>query len=656
MFQTLKQRVQQQFALMQSSTLYRVDVNRDLIWEKYLNAFEPDVKQGNNCNCCKSFLRQYSSIVTIQNNRMVTMWDIDLDGLEKYAESVLAIKEYILSLPIDNVYLNTFDKCGTDKNLDSTKNPPIVWNHFFVKLDSKFVHKSSETLDTKLGNYRANKDVLLRTLKEISLETVDTVLELINQGSLYRGSEFKSGVEQLRTLLVKSKEAGINLEYFAWQNYNSPVSKIRNTAMGTLLVDISQGRDINESVGAFERMVAPSNYKRPAPVVSTKMIEDAKKKIFELGYGDSLERRMAQKTDLNINDILYSYTPSPFTDVFEQMKKEVKVTQNFDKVEEITITDFIQKVLPTCKKLEVYLENQHLSNMVALITGPEPSMFKWNNPFSWTYTGGVTDSMKERVKKAGGNVDGVLRYSIQWNEDGNSICDLDAFAHEPYGNHIYFSSFKGYKTPQSGMLDVDMIRPSKVGVENITWTDLNKMKEGVYKFGIHNYDNGRNTGFSAQVEFAGQIIDLSYNKPFSGRLQVAEVTYSRTNGFSIKPLIDSNSKTVSKDKWGLTSNQFHQVNTFMLSPNHWNESKGNKHYMFFLDGCTPDPTEKLRTFYNEFLKPELEVHKNFFELLGSKLSIEGQSGLAGLGFSETVRNTLIVQVTGTVKRVLKIKF
>ena len=96
----------------------------------------------------------------------------------------------------------------------------------------------------------------------------------------------------------------------------------------------------------------------------------------------------------------------------------------------------------------------------------------------------MTDSMKERVKAAGGKVDGDLRFSIQWNEDGKDNCDLDAHCIEANGYEIYYGSAKKPSfSPTKGQLDVDIICPGRnIAVENITWSNRRTMHPGKYRF------------------------------------------------------------------------------------------------------------------------------------------------------------------------------
>lgn len=667
MFLELKKAVQDRFDSMikNQTKLFTVTVDRDLIWDLYLNGFTEEVRQHHNCNCCKSFLRQFSGIIAIKDGRKICMWPDSVP--DEYFQSILNIKDYIMSLPIDNIFLNDYANLGTDKNIqrletESGKPLDIIWNHFHVKLPNQFVHKGSTSIESIQGTARDNKNVLQRSLEEFSQDSIETILELISQNSLYRGKEFE-GMLQEFLKVKKVYDAYINKENFCWSKsaeLSQAICRIRNTSIGTLLVNLNEGMELDAAVSAFERVVAPINYKRPTAITTPKMVAEAKKRLLELGLMDSLDRRFANQTDVPIEEILFTDRSSNTTDVFSEMSKDSPVNpKTLSKVEEITIEKFIADVLPNSKGLEVLLENGHLNNMVSLLTSVNPdssSMFKWNNPFSWSYTGGITDSMKERVKAAGGKVDGVLRFSIEWNEDGKSICDFDAHAHEPNNTHIYFSSqYKGSGryTTMTGNLDVDMIRPSGIGVENITWADKSKMKYGEYRFRIHNYDGRFNTGFKAQVEFDGQIFDFAKSGNVQGYTDVAVVTYDK-NGFSIKSNLSNEVKLITKKQWNLNTNQFHKVKLLMLSPNHWQQKTGNKHYMFFLEGCISD--ESPRPFYNEFLTEELMRERKVFEVLAGKLKVEPATNqLSGIGFSETQPNHIYIRVEGSFKRVLKIK-
>jgi len=660
MFNSLKLLVQNKFNALQSkSKLFYCNIDRDLIWSLYLDGFvDPVERQGHDCNCCKSFLRQYAGIVSIEDNKVQSIWDIEVEEL--YAPSIKNIRNYIHSLKVTDIYLNSFAKCGTDKNTD-LKNGHL-WEHFFIVLSKEFVHKVSTSIETVQGTYRDNKSVLKRSLDELTADSVDTVLELIAQNSLYRGKESEGILTEFKKIQKEYNTVPIQLkDNYCWATslkVSAALTRIRNSAIGTLLTNLSENMDLDTAVSKFEAVVAPTNYKRPASLVTAKMIEQAKAKLEELGMRESLERRFAIATDLDIKDILFIDKSSSLTDVFEDMKKDAQINpKSFSKIEEVNIEDFIQNILPKSKGISVLLENSHLNNMVTLLTSvnkDSPLLFKWDNPFSWAYSGGITDSIKEKVKAAGGRVDGELRVSLSWfNYD-----DLDLHVHEPKGNEIYYSKKSNPNT--TGTLDVDMNAGSaktRSAVENIVWTNKKSMEEGTYKVVVHNFSRREtiDKGFIVQIECQNEVFDFEFdNSPKGNEHQkIITFSYSKTKGI----IIDGEAKStlVNKDKWELKTNRFHKVKNILLSPNFWNNKIGNKHYMFLLENCISN--EPTRPFFNEFLKGELDTHRKFFEILGTKLNVSPtNTQLSGLGFSETQRNHLIVKVEGSFKRTIKINF
>lgn len=682
-FKPLRESIRKQFKKMcdQNQYLYEVSLDKDELWELYLNSIPEEhnkiykVRREYDCSCCRHFIKSVGNVVAINNGVVTTIWDCDIsEPVWKDVANILS--DFVKKHEVAEVYVSKFNIAGTDYNMMQDENGKAIrWEHFFANIPDKFVHSSRfETIDTVRGQYRDVRNVFKRSLDELSKDAVDTVLDLINQGSLYKGDEYKRSVQKFKELKKKYDDLDDEQkELYAWENsvgIDQAIAKIRNTAIGTLLIDISEGLNLEEAVRKYEAVTAPANYKRSKPIFTQKMLEDAQKTITELGYLESLERRYANADDITVNNILFSNKDTSkrikggAENLFEQLEKETKnAPKKFDRVEEIAIDKFVSDVLPTVSEIEAYVEGKHMPNFMSLIAPVHPdskTMFKWNNNFSWAYAGNVTDSMvKQNVKNAGGKVDGVLRFSIQWNDlDDWDQNDEDAHCIEPNGNEIFYGNKMNRKT--GGNLDVDIINPTKniPAVENITWPDIHKMEDGVYRFFVHCFScRSGKSGFRAEIEFNGQIYAFDYSKPLRSNenVQVAEVTL-KNGQFTIKELLPSNCS--SREVWGIKTNEFTPVTVVCYSPNYWDEQNGigNKHYFFMLKDCV-NP-ELPNAWYSEFLNTNLyPKHRKVMEALSYKAHVlETNDQLSGLGFSSTIRNELVVKVKGATERVLKIKF
>lgn len=670
-----------------SSRLFTVNVDTEELYNLYLDSFPAGTneiyreRREYDCSCCRHFIRDVGNVVSIKNGELHTIWGINPVSDDKYNVVAAALDAYVKQKAVLGVFLKKKKRIGTPENREMLPTGKInKYEHFFVDLPEICIFKEcyGHTLEGDLSQFRDVRNVFKRSLDEISKEAVDTVLELIAQNSLYKGAEWKKQLTEFKNYQKEyGKLTDKQKELWIWEKSISAgavIGKIRNHSIGTLLVNISEGMDLDLAVRKYEQIVAPVNYKRPKAIFTKKMLEDAKKTITELGYMDSLQRRFATLDDITVNNILFSNKDAAkritgAMDLFDEMEQDVAIDpKRFSKVEEISAEDFIKNVLPVAKELEVYLENKHIQNMVSLIA-PEvadaKTMFKWNNGMSWAYTGNITDSdIKENVKAAGGSVTGIVRFSIQWNDgNGKDNSDLDAHCLEPQGgDHIYFSHKISRYT--GGELDIDITDPiyqcksnGGVAVENITYPSKERMKPGTYKFYVNQYSFRNSQGFKAEVEVNGEIHSYEYNTPVRGNVDVAEVILDQSGNFKVVDKLPGNCATISKDVWGIKTLQFTPVSVVCYSPNYWDEQKGigHQHLFFMLKDCI-NPEEP-NGYYNEFLKPELEQHRRVFEALGAKAHVKDvDDQLSGVGFSLTKRNDLIIKVKGATERVLKIKF
>lgn len=698
-FIDFKKEIQKNFKEMTENAthLFEAAVDKDDMWNFYLDSYPAGTneifreRREHDCSCCRQFVKAIGNAVVIENNQIKTIWGVGIN-CSTYGTVAKAMDSYIKSKAVADIYFSAFKKVGTDKNFEDTDGKIYEWDHFYLELPSGFVNNTSKSLGDLKGSYRDVRNVFKRSLDEITEESVLTLLELIAQKSLYKGEEWKYALtEFLKYKKTYDKLSVQEKELYAWEQSvkaGTVVGKIRNHSIGTLLVNISEGMDLDTAVKKYEAIVAPSNYKRPKAIFTQKMLEDAKKKIVELGYMDSLPRRFATLEDISVNDILFSNKDSAKVigglDIFDDMAKGIPVNPNkFSKVEEISIEDFIKNVLPITKELEILLENKHKPNMVSLIAPQNKdsqTMFKWGNNFGWSYSGNITDSeLTQMVRNAGGRIDGVLRFSHSWNHEGmrnGSLMDLHVFMpnsnqqvemvggkeiHDNYGNgeRVGWNHRNHYIS--GGTQDVDYTQVAPVGyipVENITFPSMGKLKDGVYTFKIHNWNfrNPTSGGFKAEIAFGGEVYKFVRKEPLQHKEWITLAKIELKNG-QFKILEMAENDTSATNMWGVTTQQFVPVSVVMHSPNHWDEANGvgHKHYFFMLKGCVNDETPN--GFFNEFLKPELNEHKRVFEALGSKMRVQdANSQLSGVGFSSTKRGELVVKVKGVSERTLKIKF
>ena len=659
------------------TTLFVVALDKDEMWATYLSSFPAGTnpmfrtRTEFDCSCCRHFVKGFGNVVSIgDDDTITTIWDFDAHDAD-FQVVVDALAKYVKNKRIENVFVTKELTFGIAKSFekDKTTGEVIQWDHFNAQIDSKFRYSGSDAIGEVLSNYNAIRSVFERSLKELTSDSVSTTLDLIAQKSFYKGEEWKWALEkflQMQKVYAKSKHK----DAFCWAKsieVGPVVGKIRNTSVGTFLIDLSEGMDLDVALTRYEKTTAPDNYKRPKEVFSKKMIADAEKQLTDEGLIDSLARRHATLDDITVNNILFAdrnvTRKLANTSVFDELRDEQGINpKSLSRSEEIGIEDFIKDVLPTATSLEAYFDNDLKANLVSLIAPQNigsKSLFKWDNGFSWAYAGNVTDSLKERVKAAGGTVNGELRFSIQWNEKGDNNIDFDAHCREPNKNHIYFSNRMPNVHQSSGRLDVDVRVPgNKIAVENITWTDRKKMQEGTYIFYVNKYAGHTSRGgFTAEIEFDGQIhqFEYPYNLKGDQNVVVAEVEYRKATGFKIIPKLASSLS--SKKVWGLQTLQFHPVQVCMYSPNYWDDQKGigHRHYFFMLKNAVNEDSPN--GFFNEYLREEFMKHKRVFAALGSKMRVEPvDDQLSGLGFSATKHNKLTVKVGGRVNRTLTISF
>lgn len=643
--------VHQRFAQLSNHELFVVGEDNRAFEKHYLDSFpagtNPVYKTNteHDCTCCKQFIRNLGNVVAIVDGQIQTVWDIT-GAPAPYDTVAAAMAEFVRSNAITDVFRSSERKYGAEESKQLLEGGTVKkWNHFHGAVASRHF---STAVGTNQGAYRSATQVFKRGLDELAAGAFDSVLDLIDSKALYRGEEHLRSIKDFQKLQTQYKKLKTPAarEAFLWANAMAPASRFRNTVIGTLLVDLSAGVDLEQAVRSFETKVAPINYKRPTALITPGMVKDAVAKLKELDLEAAIERRFAKISDVRVNNVLWvdnTVQGKMKGGVESVLMAAAKAVGKPAAAQAIGIDDFMSKILPTATAMSLFVKNTHMPNFVSLtapVHADSGKLFKWGNDFAWAYSGNITDSIKEKVKKAGGNVtNAALRVSLAWS----NYDDLDLHCTTPNGLHYYF----GYK---DGVLDVDMNGPSnhsRTPVENMSFASQ-MLKDGNYTFWVNQFNKRETTdlGFEVEIENGGEVHHFVHQADLkSGDAKLFTITIK--SGVIAGLKVDGDGLiggSFSQEKWGVKTETFVKVDTLMHSPNHWDDNAvGNKHWFFVLDGCkSNDPT---RGIFNEFLRADLDQHRKVFEVLGDKTKCPpSDEQLSGLGFSSTRGDTVTVQV------------
>lgn len=409
-FKNFKKAIQEHFNAMTSNNLkaplFEVKLDKDELWNLYLDSFPAGTneifrkRREHDCSCCRQFIKTIGHVVQIDKGELHTIWELTDVG-PTFQPVCDALDAFVKSKAVCDIFIPESKKIGCDYNFEQIDEDTVqTWHHLYLELPDHLMYKGDLSWAGAKGAYRDVRHVFKRSLDELSMEAVDTVLDMIRENILYKGNEWDTALHSFKHLkkLYDTIEDETKRELFAWRNTavaGPVVGKIKNHSIGVLLTDISNGVELEQAVKNYERITAPSNYKRPKAIYiyTKKMLEDAQKKITELGYLESLPRRFAKLDDITVNNVLFAnkdaakrMSGDPVTDIFESMKQEAAISpKTFSRVEEVSVDSFVTDILPEAKELEVFVENKHSKNfvsMIAPVNKDSKSMFKWNNPLS----------------------------------------------------------------------------------------------------------------------------------------------------------------------------------------------------------------------------------------------------------------------------------
>ncbi|MFW9801185.1 MAG: hypothetical protein ACFFFC_00910 [Candidatus Thorarchaeota archaeon] len=375
------------------------------LFQMFLDGLPEKERQHHNCRTCRQFVETYGNLVTIGGTTgMINpiMWRFPKVNL--YIESFKRIREYVSKSKVTGIFVSANSEWGTPCN-SSEKSPVGEFHHMSVTPPASIVFKNCLlTPEQKMAEKREEYSMLIRSLKQFSMEDAMQAERILASETLYRDEKCLEGARWFHsvTKIFRSEYSHVRNNLIWRKVAEAPPGfcHVKNTMVGTLLQDIKDGLSFETIKRRFDEKMHPLKYQRPQVPPKEGNIKQAEKVVKHSGSSKALERRFAR-----LEEIQTIWTPKVTkvqkqdNSVFGHLTSKNK-NKSSKSIELPTVTmtweKFSRAVLPIADQIEFYVPYERRS-YIALITAVHPDappILQWDtekcrNPVNWyVYNGG----------------------------------------------------------------------------------------------------------------------------------------------------------------------------------------------------------------------------------------------------------------------------
>lgn len=208
----------------------------DTIRANYLAAFPEGTNPifrtntEHDCTCCKSFIKHLGTLIAFDDDgNKLTVWDNMENMPYPYNVVAEALREIVLDSEVVTAFFTDTPIYGAQTTNELTEKGMIEWNHFWGVVPKKYVVTDP---GTQRGKYDAECQVFSSGLMKLTPAAVNTVLEWMEQGILYRGDQYEDQLKAFKLLMLKAAQA-TEQEAFHLTHCEDRGAHIKNSLIGT---------------------------------------------------------------------------------------------------------------------------------------------------------------------------------------------------------------------------------------------------------------------------------------------------------------------------------------------------------------------------------------------------------------------------------------